>query len=145
MNTLVDTARRAFHREGFIVIEMDSGVEIRFPVAKNPRLARGTPASWIASNSPPSACMGPISTKISRSAASTKATSASTSKFTEAMPPKPKTCGVSAARATSEGSSSGALEYRAHVRRKIEAGVADLRAGRTRSHEAIRREFGLRH
>ena len=44
MNTLADTARRAFHRDGFIVIEMASGVEVRFPVAKNPRLAQGTPA-----------------------------------------------------------------------------------------------------
>ena len=44
MNTLADTARRAFHQDGFIVIVMASGVELRFPVAKNPRLARGTPA-----------------------------------------------------------------------------------------------------
>ncbi|MSU48022.1 MAG: DUF2442 domain-containing protein [Opitutus sp.] len=44
MNTLADTTRRAFHRDGHIVVVMESGVEIRFPVAKNPRLARGTPA-----------------------------------------------------------------------------------------------------
>jgi hypothetical protein len=43
MNTLVDTARRAWHEGGVIVIQMASGVEVRFPVAKNPRLARGTP------------------------------------------------------------------------------------------------------
>ena len=42
MNTLVDTASRAWHQDGFIVIQMESGVEIRFPVAKNPRLAHGT-------------------------------------------------------------------------------------------------------
>ena len=44
MNTLVDTASRAWHQDGFIVIQMESGVEIRFPVAKNPRLVRGTSA-----------------------------------------------------------------------------------------------------
>jgi hypothetical protein len=44
MNTLADTAHRAFHLDGQIVIVMESGVELRFPVAKNPRLARGTPA-----------------------------------------------------------------------------------------------------
>lgn len=44
MNTLADTAQRAFHLDGQIVIVMESGVELRFPVAKNPRLARGTPA-----------------------------------------------------------------------------------------------------
>ena len=44
MNTLADTAHRAFHLDGQIVIVMESGVELRFPVAKNPRLTRGTPA-----------------------------------------------------------------------------------------------------
>ena len=44
MNTLADTGRRAFHQDGHIVIVMESGIEVRFPVAKNPRLARGTPA-----------------------------------------------------------------------------------------------------
>ena len=43
MNTLADTAQRAFHLDGPIVIVMASGVEFRFPVAKNPRPARGTP------------------------------------------------------------------------------------------------------
>lgn len=42
MNTLVDTAKRASYRDGHILIEMDSGVELRFPVDRNPRLARGT-------------------------------------------------------------------------------------------------------
>jgi hypothetical protein len=42
MNTLVDTARSAAHVSGFIVVCMESGAEIRFPVAENPRLARGT-------------------------------------------------------------------------------------------------------
>jgi hypothetical protein len=44
MNTLVDTAQRAFHLDGQIVIVMASGVELRFPVAKNPRLSHATPA-----------------------------------------------------------------------------------------------------
>lgn len=35
------------------------------------------------------------------------------------------------------------LMYRIYVRQKIEAGLADLRAGRVHSHESIRREFGL--
>ncbi len=33
------------------------------------------------------------------------------------------------------------LMYRIYVRQKIEAGLDDLRAGRTHSHAAIRREF----
>lgn len=44
MSTLVDTAKRAFYRDGHIVIEMESGVEVRFPVSQNPRLSKGTPA-----------------------------------------------------------------------------------------------------
>ena len=42
MNTLVDTARSAAHVNDKIVVRMESGVEIRFPVAENPRLARCT-------------------------------------------------------------------------------------------------------
>jgi hypothetical protein len=42
MNTLVDNARSAAHVSGEIIVRMESGVEIRFPVAQNPRLARGT-------------------------------------------------------------------------------------------------------
>ncbi len=42
MRTLVDTAIEATYQEGHIVIRMESGVEIRFPVAKNKRLAQGT-------------------------------------------------------------------------------------------------------
>ena len=44
MSTLVDPARSAAYRDGHIVVTMDSGVEVRFPVAGNPRLAQGTPA-----------------------------------------------------------------------------------------------------
>jgi hypothetical protein len=42
MNSLTETARSAEHVGGLIVIRMESGAEIRFPVAANPRLARGT-------------------------------------------------------------------------------------------------------
>jgi hypothetical protein len=42
MNTLTDKARAACYREGCIVITMESGDELRFPVADNPRLAGGT-------------------------------------------------------------------------------------------------------
>ena len=30
-------------KDGFITVRMESGAEIRFPVARNPRLACGTP------------------------------------------------------------------------------------------------------
>ncbi|HEY5233649.1 MAG TPA: DUF2442 domain-containing protein [Verrucomicrobiae bacterium] len=42
MNTLTDIAVAAVCENGFIVVRMESGEEIRFPVAENPRLARGT-------------------------------------------------------------------------------------------------------
>jgi len=42
MSTLTDTARSAIHENGFIVVRMASGIEIRFPVTENPRLARGS-------------------------------------------------------------------------------------------------------
>jgi len=35
------------------------------------------------------------------------------------------------------------LMYRIYVRQKIEAGLADIRSGRTHSHEAICKEFGV--
>ena len=44
MNTLTDTAVAAVHTNGQIIVRMESGAEIRFPVAANPRLARGTPS-----------------------------------------------------------------------------------------------------
>jgi hypothetical protein len=43
MSTLVDNVKTVFYRDGQIVVVMQSGVEIRFPVAGNPRLAQGTP------------------------------------------------------------------------------------------------------
>jgi hypothetical protein len=42
MNTLTDIAVAAAHVNGQIVVRMESGAEIRFPIAENPRLARGT-------------------------------------------------------------------------------------------------------
>lgn len=44
MSVLIDSARSAVFRDGQIIITMESGKEIRFPVAGNPRLARGTAA-----------------------------------------------------------------------------------------------------
>jgi hypothetical protein len=43
MNTLADKVKRAVYREGYILVLMESDVEIRFPVAGNPRLSKGTP------------------------------------------------------------------------------------------------------
>ena len=42
MNTLLDRARSALFRDGHIVVTMESGAEVRFPVAENPRLAGGS-------------------------------------------------------------------------------------------------------
>ena len=42
MNILSETASSARHEDGFIVVRMLSGAEVRFQVAENPRLARGT-------------------------------------------------------------------------------------------------------
>ncbi|HVU08195.1 MAG TPA: DUF2442 domain-containing protein [Verrucomicrobiae bacterium] len=42
MNTLTDSAVAAVHENGLIVVRMENGEEIRFPVAQNPRLACGT-------------------------------------------------------------------------------------------------------
>jgi Protein of unknown function (DUF2442) len=43
MSIFTDSARSAVFRDGQIIIVMKSGTGIRFPVAENPRLARGTP------------------------------------------------------------------------------------------------------
>ena len=42
MKSLTDTAHSAAHVDGWIVIRMESGAEIRFSVGDNPRLAVGT-------------------------------------------------------------------------------------------------------
>ena len=41
MNALVDAAQFASFRDGKIVIVFENGMEVRFPVEKNPRLAKG--------------------------------------------------------------------------------------------------------
>jgi Protein of unknown function (DUF2442) len=43
MSTLINTAHSAVFRDGQIVISLVRGAKIQFPVAENPRLARGTP------------------------------------------------------------------------------------------------------
>ena len=43
MSTLVDRVHWAVYKNGQIVVAMQSGVEIRFPVAGNPRLSQGLP------------------------------------------------------------------------------------------------------
>jgi uncharacterized protein DUF2442 len=42
MSVLIDSARSVVYRDGQIVIAMESGSEISFPVRENPRLAIGT-------------------------------------------------------------------------------------------------------
>jgi hypothetical protein len=37
-----NAARSTAYVDGFIIVRMESGAEIRFPVAQNPRLANGT-------------------------------------------------------------------------------------------------------
>lgn len=54
-----------------------------------------------------------------------------------------KTLALAMVRELPAGSSWDDLMYRIYVRQKIEAGLADLDAGRTHSAAAIRREFGL--
>ena len=44
MSTLTDTVLKAVCRDRQIIVTMESGVEIRFPVAQNPRLSRGSEA-----------------------------------------------------------------------------------------------------
>ena len=44
MSTSADGGTTARYERGHVVIRMAGGVDIRFPVARNPRLARGTPA-----------------------------------------------------------------------------------------------------
>lgn len=44
MNEFVETARSASYRDGSIDVVFESGAEVHFPVMRNPRLAKGTPA-----------------------------------------------------------------------------------------------------
>ncbi|MGB0335007.1 MAG: DUF2442 domain-containing protein [Opitutales bacterium] len=43
MNTLKDSKRQAVYLDGHIIVSIDDGLEIRFPVSNNPRLNGGTP------------------------------------------------------------------------------------------------------
>ena len=43
MNTLRNSKREAIYSNGQIVVSTDDGLEIRFPVAHNPRLKDGSP------------------------------------------------------------------------------------------------------
>ncbi len=43
MNTLVDAVQSAIFRGGYIHVMMESGVEVRLPIAGNPRLEKGNP------------------------------------------------------------------------------------------------------
>jgi hypothetical protein len=42
MNTLIDSIKSARHSDGTMIVLMEGGVEIRFPVAHNPRLKIAT-------------------------------------------------------------------------------------------------------
>ncbi|HTG45487.1 MAG TPA: DUF2442 domain-containing protein [Verrucomicrobiae bacterium] len=44
MSTLFDKPQSARYWDGQVILLMQSGVELRFPTADNPRLAAGTPA-----------------------------------------------------------------------------------------------------
>jgi len=41
MNTLEDRAKKVYYSDPYIVIKMESGVEVRFPAQDNSRLAKG--------------------------------------------------------------------------------------------------------
>ncbi len=42
MSTLVNTAIEATYRNGYIIVKMESGVEIKFPINKDRHLVKGT-------------------------------------------------------------------------------------------------------
>jgi hypothetical protein len=44
MSTLIDTPHSAGVRDGIIFVVLQSGTELSFPAAENPRLAHATPA-----------------------------------------------------------------------------------------------------
>ncbi len=43
MNTLTNNQIQASFLNGYIYVSMETGVEIKFPVDKNPRLSKGSP------------------------------------------------------------------------------------------------------
>jgi hypothetical protein len=54
-----------------------------------------------------------------------------------------KTEAIKLVRGLPESSSWDDLMYRIYVRQKIDAGLADIQAGRVHSHASIRKHFGL--
>lgn len=44
MNTLTSSQIHASYSDGYIHVIMETGVEMKFPVEKNPRLQNGSPA-----------------------------------------------------------------------------------------------------
>jgi hypothetical protein len=52
-----------------------------------------------------------------------------------------KSSAIQLVRGLSPSSTWDDLMYRIYVRQKIDAGLADMRAGRVHSHAAIRKEF----
>ncbi len=52
-----------------------------------------------------------------------------------------KSSAIKLVRGLSPSSTWDDLMYRIYVRQKIDAGLADIRAGRVHSHAAIRKEF----
>jgi hypothetical protein len=54
-----------------------------------------------------------------------------------------KSSALKLVRGLSPSSTWDDLMYRIYVRQKIDAGLADVRAGRVHSHAAIRKEFGV--
>jgi predicted transcriptional regulator len=61
----------------------------------------------------------------------------------KARPPSLKSRALTLVRTMPKDASWDDLMYRIYVRQKIDAGLADVRAGRVHPHESVRREFGL--
>lgn len=53
-------------------------------------------------------------------------------------------CDGKAVSNTHRGASEDNVVHQLFVRQKVEAGLADLNAGRRHSHDAIKREFGVK-
>jgi len=61
----------------------------------------------------------------------------------KATTPTVKSTAARLVRGLPETASWDDLMYQIYVRQKIEAGMADLQAGRKHSHASIRKDFGL--
>lgn len=62
---------------------------------------------------------------------------------TKGQPRNVKTQAMQIVRDLPNGASWDDLMYQIYVRQKIEAGLADITAGKVHSHAAIKKEFGL--